>query len=69
MSLLIAEGLDPLAAWWGRHGLPLIIACLFGLVIIDRFLAGLRGRSAIDLQNDDFADPPSQPDPGVSDER
>lgn len=69
MSLLLADGLNSLATWWGHHGGPIIITSLFMLAIADRFLAGLRGRAAIDPQNDDYADPSNELDPGVSDDR
>jgi hypothetical protein len=69
MNLSTAECLETNASWWDHHGMPILILCLFGLAITDRFLAGLRGRTAIDPQNDDYADPPNDVNSGASDER
>ena len=69
MNLLIADGLESLVAWCSRHGMPVFVACLFGLAIADRFLAGLRGRAVADPENNDYADPSNDLDPGVPDER
>jgi hypothetical protein len=63
MSLPMADCLEAFATWWDHHGTAIIVTCLFGLAISDRFLAGLRGRAAIDPENNDYADPTNDLDP------
>ena len=60
MNLVFASGLASMAARWDRHSVPVFVASLLGLAVIDRFLAGRRDRAAADPVNNDYADPPNE---------